>query len=84
MFIKEDAYQQDAVPFDEAEEVVIVIVNGKVVDTDQVLGKASKYECAKVIFFFINCRSIKGTFLALKREVYWKTSRSNHNVPPLI
>ena len=44
MFIKEDAYQQDAVPFDEAEEVVIVIVNGKVVDTDQVLGKASKYE----------------------------------------
>jgi len=52
VFIKEDAYQQDAVPFDEAEEVVIVIVNGKVVDTDQVLecdvlienGKISKIE----------------------------------------
>ena len=52
MFIKEDAYQQDAVPFDEAEEVVIVIVNGKVVDTVQVLGKASKYEYTKIIFLY--------------------------------
>lgn len=51
-FVKEDAYQEDAVPFEEAEDVVVVIVNGKVVDTDQVLecdvlienGKISKVE----------------------------------------